>query len=1262
MKRARPMDEMDMYRGHPPPPPGQHPGNDYRQAPPTSMAPQNGPPMQHMGHHPPPPHGGPMPPQHHQHGPPPPHMQEGQYGGPPPQMMGHGPPPQQHMQPHGATSGGVQSYPISSGNAATHVTVTVQPNQQMNTGASYQRLKVEDALSYLDQVKIQFSDHPQVYNQFLDIMKDFKSQSIDTPGVIGRVSTLFDGHPDLIRGFNTFLPPGYKIEVNQASHQGGHASSQQSGPMPPHIQHGPPGGQGPVHPQFHRPTPQQPDIRHEQNRGGSQKPVEFNHAINYVNKIKTRFAQQPEIYKAFLEILHTYQKEARSIKEVYAQVATLFRSHSDLLEEFSQFLPEAAPQASSASAQRSQSFGKGDRPSDHAEYQYKKPIPSSGLKTTLPRVSGSKSKKNQPPLPTPTTSVSAAVAKKLKGKVAQDFSIQEAAKAGQYEDFIFFDKVKRALNSKVAYENFLRCINLYTVEVLNRTELVSLVQGFLSKHQDLITQFKQFVGYKEPTDLAPKTSVMVKDQWQEIDYTACKRHGCSYRCLPKNYQLPKCSGRSAEEKAVLNDLWVSFPTWSEDSTFVTSRKNVYEESLYKCEDERYELDMVRECNLSLLKGLESVNKKISALSPDEIASFKLDKKLGTGSEVIPVKALSRLYGEKHHEVYEAMQNNPVVAVPVILKRVKEKDAEWQSAQREWLKIWREVHERNYLRSADHQALTFKGNDKKAMSTKNVILEIENRFGEEKERMELSGDSVQKPHLSMTFKDKSVFDDIAELLIAHIMRTSSNSNSADKEKIMNFLKNFIPDFFLFVDGKYPAEIEKPKTTESEESENVEASPRKKQKLEDSNDKAEVPSEPKVKPVSMAQNGEEADVAKPCTHPSEHKTHVFYGNNTWMVFFKLYHTLFERVEKLKNLSKKYSDAFSKIKDRKLPRNEEVAIALGVKKAETVEPEQYFETFMAKVKSVVEGNLDMPAFEESMREMFCISAYPTFTIDKLIQSINRQLQNIIADDACTRLLSLYIYEKARNQEDEHVKTAYRSNADAIIGGDENCYSFVHSRETMTVDVMLLDPEDLVTAPDITTVEEKWSYYVNKYVRSEGKSNIEVKMPFLKRCKKGDVEDAEEDERLEARNGLQCKICVNTFKMFYVENSSDYMYRCGQLSRSRDTLKDMNKLKHTQFCNWLNAKAMSNCSKEQAEEFKKWLEKGESEKECDIKKITRNNGLTVNHYCGPEEPETNRIETILQASEPKATETSGSAADEGTKPSEAEAPVKEEPVPMQE
>ena len=81
-------------------------------------------------------------------------------------------------------------------------------------------LNVRDALSYLDQVKVQFTDHPDVYNRFLDIMKDFKSQAIDTPGVIERVSMLFRGQPSLIQGFNTFLPPGYRIECSFDQHEG----------------------------------------------------------------------------------------------------------------------------------------------------------------------------------------------------------------------------------------------------------------------------------------------------------------------------------------------------------------------------------------------------------------------------------------------------------------------------------------------------------------------------------------------------------------------------------------------------------------------------------------------------------------------------------------------------------------------------------------------------------------------------------------------------------------------------------------------------------------------------------------------------------------------------------------------------------------------------------------------------------------------------------------------------------------------------------
>jgi paired amphipathic helix protein Sin3a len=81
-------------------------------------------------------------------------------------------------------------------------------------------------------------------------------------------------------------------------------------------------------------------------------PVEFNHAISYVNKIKNRFASQPDIYKQFLEILQTYQRESKAIGDVYAQVTRLFETAPDLLEDFKQFLPESAAAAKEAANAR----------------------------------------------------------------------------------------------------------------------------------------------------------------------------------------------------------------------------------------------------------------------------------------------------------------------------------------------------------------------------------------------------------------------------------------------------------------------------------------------------------------------------------------------------------------------------------------------------------------------------------------------------------------------------------------------------------------------------------------------------------------------------------------------------------------------------------------------------------------------------------------------------------------------------------------------
>lgn len=212
--------------------------------------------------------------------------------------------------------------------------------------------------------------------------------SIDTPGVIARVTELFRGHRQLLLAFNTFLPPGYRIEVPEHQDpsgefittviQPGSVTSRPLPALPPQQQQQQQAQQQaqqqfvPPQQQMQMPVPPQqqlqfgggafppqsllgslnqpqiPQQQQQQNAGllqaqgqaqqqqqGAQQPgqagrkqPEFDHARNYVKKIKLRFASQPQIYKAFLEILHTYHKEQHTIKDVYAQVATLFQHHA----------------------------------------------------------------------------------------------------------------------------------------------------------------------------------------------------------------------------------------------------------------------------------------------------------------------------------------------------------------------------------------------------------------------------------------------------------------------------------------------------------------------------------------------------------------------------------------------------------------------------------------------------------------------------------------------------------------------------------------------------------------------------------------------------------------------------------------------------------------------------------------------------------------------------------------------------------------------
>ena len=108
----------------------------------------------------------------------------------------------------GGAGGPVLPRPIGPG-----INVTMQP--EGSGPPVFRQLKVEDALAYLDKVKAMFEHKKETYSKFLDIMRMFKEQQINTPGVITEVCNLFNGYDQLLLDFNTFLPIGYKIDLSQ---------------------------------------------------------------------------------------------------------------------------------------------------------------------------------------------------------------------------------------------------------------------------------------------------------------------------------------------------------------------------------------------------------------------------------------------------------------------------------------------------------------------------------------------------------------------------------------------------------------------------------------------------------------------------------------------------------------------------------------------------------------------------------------------------------------------------------------------------------------------------------------------------------------------------------------------------------------------------------------------------------------------------------------------------------------------------------------
>ncbi|KAJ7762381.1 histone deacetylase complex, SIN3 component [Mycena maculata] len=1074
-------------------------------------------------------------------------------------------------------------------------------------------LNVTDALSYLDAVKNQFQDQPEVYNRFLDIMKDFKSQHIDTPGVIQRVSRLFHGNRELIQGFNTFLPLGYRIDVSKnpadpntitvttpmgTTIQNTDFSSshlpriaREIPGLGPNIAHPmpfagistpapvlPPLGSVPASrsltPLYRVPHTQQQQQQHQppfdpppfqnhpqtaaaasflgnlnnRNPVEKQPPGEFNHAIQYLNKIKARYADDPNTYKQFLDILQAYQKEQRHLhdSQVYVQVQHLFKDAPDLLGEFKAFLPEMIggqgglvilPQSSSAPWPQPDVADKPAKkaappPPKRKKRIEKDPTPIPPPKPARPpkkaklhhQKEGSPSSfsgyvgGHSPPPTMPPSAMSFQPPLQLPMGIA-------GMGATSADKLLFFDRAKKALENRQMYEDFLKLLSLFSKEVIDMKTLIERTRDAFLGDTDLMGEFKELVGWDESADSVekgPPGSIRTGPPEALSALPADDGEGPSYRRLPDSESRLACSGRDELCRSVLNDEWVSHPTWaSEDAGFVSHKKNSFEEALHKSEEERHEYHVQITALTRTIAHFEPLALRIEEMTSDERATFRLKPDFGGSGKCLYHRIIKKIYGRDGGvEIIQALQDAPVVAVPVVLTRLKQKDDEWRRAQREWGRTWREVDAKNFYKSLDHQGLSFKANDKKNITAKHFVADIEAVKAAQPRHWARSSPAP----LEYSFADTPVLHDSLKMVYSFLDHSQGQYSAPERRSVESFLRRFVPLLCMYPTAEFNAACGPlDGLLQQQEEEHAQATDHASRSGRRSNGSAYSVSngmgvaagDLRKKLLRTAQEKNEsglvsragspavadiADVwikettvgrADPVNGSDPNTRRPFFANTTFYTLLRLLQVLYSRLAMCKAIGARLAEE----KHASLLVNP-VASALGlddpagppVVLAQTIQPlgakdagngappNVVYMYLLDACEKVFDNELDQATFEEHMRWFFGEKAYHLFTMDKLITALVKQVQTIVGDNKCQELWTLLQSANAAagdgGMSDADI-VRYRHEAEQHVGQDDHLYRLEWVRDERAMRVFLMGSEDASVDGN-----NRWREYVTTYV----------------------------------------------------------------------------------------------------------------------------------------------------------------------------------------
>lgn len=318
----------------------------------------------------------------------------------------------------------------------------------------------------------------------------------------------------------------------------------------------------------------------------------------------------------------------------------------------------------------------------------------------------------------------------------------------------FFLKVKAHFNDKVLfppqihqrtkkdgpYLEFLKCLHLFGVGVLNKDDLTQMLRGLFIQGSStksaataagamvtiqaanaLIAEFEQLMMERGPYafqgNMQKYKSKYGSYPLREYDTSdTSKQLTPSYLSYPSDYAFDKSSGATKKDSQVLNfECFSKAKDWDEkeekmikspeDYDGVKARHNAYEEVLCRIEDEMYEVDMAIDRNKATMRLLEPIADEANKLRGQEEKDGqpigRLQYKIKPRClKSIHVGAIGRIYGDAGDEVIQHFLRNPLVVVPIVYQRLKEKDAEWRKVKEELEKEWKVTLSENMKGSFD----------------------------------------------------------------------------------------------------------------------------------------------------------------------------------------------------------------------------------------------------------------------------------------------------------------------------------------------------------------------------------------------------------------------------------------------------------------------------------------------------------------------------------------------------------------------------------